>query len=40
MVAQIMNGDAPTPHFKPGDQGLKGEWSTACRFFLNAQKHE
>jgi len=37
MVAQIMNGDAPTPHFKPGDQGLKGEYrkrQIACAISL------
>ena len=37
MVGQIMNGDAPTPHFKPGDQGLKDEYrkrQIACAISL------
>lgn len=37
MVAQIMNGDAPTPHFKPGDQGLNGKYrkrQIACAISL------
>ena len=26
MLSQIMNGDAPNPHFKPGDQGLENQY--------------
>jgi len=37
MVAQIMSGDKPTPHFKPGDQDLKDEYrkrQIACAISL------
>jgi len=37
MVSEIMNGDAPTPHFKPGDQGLKDDYrkrQIACAISL------
>ena len=37
MVAEIMSGKAPTPHFKPGDQGLKDDYrkrQIACAISL------
>lgn len=37
MIADIMGGKAPTPHFTPGDQGLKDEYRTrqvACAVSL------
>ena len=37
MISEIMSGKAPTPHFVPGDQGLKDEYRTrqvACAVSL------
>ena len=37
MLNQIMNGDAPNPHFKPGDQGLENQYrkrQIACAISL------
>ena len=37
MVDEIMSGKAPTPHFKPGDQGLKDDYrkrQIACAISL------